>query len=279
MVITYYADVIFAWNFVMDFFLLFLIHPDTKKRYWRLAAAATIGGVAALMMLYLSVQTPVLYFLLRFFWAAVMVAVAMPAKGLGERFCNTALLYGAGGGLYGITELIAERMEHWREKTLLLVPLSLGVVLCGKMLYRFRKKQAQRLEYQSVASMRNGAKHLECKAFYDSGNHLFEPISGKPVVLVRSRIAAKLGLNPKKLRVVPYSSLGRTTGLLEAYPLEALRVRSGSTSGQFRNIYVAVAEDTMFSQEDCEVILHSEMIPHAEHDNEATVRSNVNKYE
>lgn len=264
MVVTYYADVIFAWNFVMDFFLLFLIHPDTKKQYWRLATAAAIGGIAALIMLYLSIQTPALYFALRLFWAAVMVIVAMPAKGLGERFCNTALLYGAGGSLYGITELVSGRIEQWREKTLFLVPVSLGMVLCGKILYRFRKKQCQRLEYQSGVRMINGGKQLECKAFFDSGNHLFEPISGKPVVLIRSRIAAKLELNYERLRAVPYSSLGRKAGMLEAYPIEVLIVHNGKIPSQFRNVYVAVAEEAMFSQEDCEVILHAEMIQQAE---------------
>ena len=264
MVITYYADVIFAWNFVIDYFLLFLIHPDTKKQYWRLIAAAAIGSVAALGMLFQPVRVPVIYFILRFFLAALMVLIAMPSRGLGERVCNTALLYGAGGSLYGIAELVSARMMHRSENTLLLMSVSLGVVICGKMLYRFRKRQQQRQEYRFTARISNGKKRLDCKAFLDSGNHLFEPISGKPVILVRSSIAKQLNLDEEKLRAVPYSSLGRTNGMLEAYPIEALSVYNGIYTVQFRHGYVAVAEDTMFSQEDCDVILHAEMVPPSE---------------
>ncbi len=253
MVVTYYADLIFFWNFVMDFFLLFLIHPDSKKQYWRLIVAAAIGGSAALLMLYLSFNAVLLFFVLRFFWAGVMVKVGIPAKGIGEFLCNTALLYGISSCLYGVSKLVFERTEVFT------IILSLGILLSGKTLYRFRKKQNQRLNYQLRIKMKNGQQQVEKKAFYDSGNHLFEPISGKPVILVRNSVAKQLKFCAEKLRVVPYSSLGNASGMLEAYPLEEVVICNEKNKCQFKHIYMAVAEDTMFVQEDCEVILHAEL--------------------
>lgn len=259
MVVTYYADLIFLWNFVLDFFLLFLIHPDKKKRYWRLIVAAAIGGSAALLMLYLSFDAVLLFFALRFFWAGVMVKVGIPARGIGEFLCNTALLYGISSCLYGVSKLVFERTEVFKGKPLFITVFSLGILLSGKVLYCFRKKQCQRLNYQFRIKMRNGQRQVEKKAFYDSGNHLFEPISGKPVILVCNNVVKQLDICAEKLRVVPYSSLGNASGMLEAYPLEEVIVYDGKNKHQFKQIYMAVAEDAMFEQEDCEVILHAEL--------------------
>ena len=98
----YYADVIFIWNFLLDFLLLFLIYPDKRKRYIRLVLAATIGAGAALLTLCFSVDAVWLFLGLRFFWAGIMVLVAIPTRGVGEFLCNTALLYGVSGCLYGV---------------------------------------------------------------------------------------------------------------------------------------------------------------------------------
>jgi len=260
MVVTYYADVIFAWNFVVDCFLLFLIHPNIKKQYWRLILAAVLGGATTLCLLYLSSYAVLLYFVLRFLSAMVMIVIAMPVNGVGELLCNTALLYGTSGGVYGISVLISGRWEDIGRKPLALTIVSLVLMLIMKTLYRFRKRRCHHLQYQYKAVLGNGKEQTECKAFFDSGNHLIEPISGKPVILVCKRVMQKLNVNHEKMRAIPYSSLGKTAGLLEAYPIEQLTVCNEKNLYQFQNIYMAEAEETMFIQENCEVILHAGMI-------------------
>ena len=257
MVITYYADVIFIWNFVLDFILLFLIHPDKKKQYVRLTAGAGVGASFVLLMLYLFHTISVWYFLLRFLCAGIMVRIAMPNRGIGEFLCNTALLYGISGCLYGAGELLSGMLNR-KEKTFVIVVLAAVVLLAGRLLYSFRIRQNHRMVYEYMVKIKNGKKLIEKRAFYDSGNHLIEPISGKPVVLVRRQVMKLLEVNYETLRVVPYSSLGRKNGLLEAYQIEEIVVCNGSSEQCFRNIYVAAAEEEMFQQEACDVILHAE---------------------
>jgi len=259
MVVTYYADVIFIWNFVLDFFLLFLIHPEKRKRYHRLILAAVIGAGATLMMLYLSVNAILLFFILRFLGAGVMVSVAIPARGVGELLCNTALLYGISGCLYGAYALLADLIACGEDRILLVMLVSMGVLMGGKALFGFRKKQYQRQTYQLIVKIRNGPKMIEKKAFFDSGNHLFEPISGKPVILVRNSVMRMLDVKPETLRVVPYSSLGNQCGMLEAYPVEEIMICGGARERQFKHIYISVGDDEMFLQEHCDVILHAEL--------------------
>lgn len=259
MVVTYYADVIFVWNFIVDFFLLFLIHPDKAKRYYRLAAAAVLGGGAALLMLYCSVGTFFLFFVLRFLWAGMMVAVAFPTRGIGEFFCNTALLYGISGCLYGGCALVSEMPVARKDTSCFILLVVLAGLMIGKGLYNFRKKQYRRQSFQLRIKIRSGKSQIEKTAFYDSGNHLFEPISGKPVILVRSGIMQLLEIEQERLRIVPYSSLGTNAGMLEAYPIEELVVFEGKREYQFRNIYIATAEEIMFAQEACDVILHADL--------------------
>ena len=259
MVVTYYADMIFVWNFIVDFILLFLIHPDKKKRYFRLSVAAALGGGAALLMLYLSVDVVPLFFALRFFWAGVMVAVAFPVRGVGEFVCNTALLYGISGCLYGGYAFVSAMVVPWQKNTYLILLLSCLGIMCMKGLYVFRKRQDLQRSFQLRIKIYSGKKQVFKTAFYDSGNHLFEPISGRPVILVRKSTLQLLEIERERLRIVPYSSLGKQAGMLEAYPIEEIVVYEGKDECRFRHVYIAAAEESMFVQEACDVILHADL--------------------
>ena len=54
-------------------------------------------------------------------------------------------------------------------------------------------------------------------ALVDTGNHLYEPVTGKPVCLVEYEVAKK-HLNPDLMNLktwpIPYRTIGKTDGLL-----------------------------------------------------------------
>lgn len=260
MVITYYADTIFMLNFCVDFFLLFLLRPERSRCYGRLLAAAAVGAGSALLLLYLFSDTPegILFFLLRFLSAGTMVLIGFSVRGLGELLCNTALLYGMSGCFFGINRLVTDAFSMPEGATAFGLFVSAGVLLCTRALYSFRRTRNRTDTKRRRVWLRNGETELTEAAFYDSGNHLYEPISGKAVVLLRASVMKRLKLNPDMLRIVPYSAVGTKNGMLEAYPLEKLTIENGRKYQTFQHIYAAVAADEIFAQEACGVILHSE---------------------
>lgn len=257
MVITYYVDVIFIVNLIMDFALLLLIHPKQKISYTRLFGAAGTGAVGAVLLLINEI--PVWgYMALRLLLAVLITGIGIPYKGVGELFCNTALLYGTGATLYGISFMISGKVQ---SKVTYLLPLIATVMLfLGRCLYCFREKRKSRNQYRFEVILKNFEKSIKVTAFYDSGNHLYEPISGCPVILVKENILKVLGIKEDSLRVVPYQAVGNTAGILHAYPMEALTILVDGEKKIFTNLYAAVVPGELLNQEECDVILHGNFV-------------------
>lgn len=261
MVITYYADVIFAWNFIMNFLILILIHPDSKYRPGKIAIAAAAGAGVVLVSLYLWKENVVLYSALRFLSAGLLCLIAMPNKGIGELLCNTALLYGVSGCIFGINTILSGYLgEVGNKATLSIILISTGTLFAGRRLLRFRNIRNKQSAYCFEVTLKNNNREIKDTAFYDSGNHLYEPISGKPVILIPQRIGCLLQFCNASLRVIPYSSLGNKFGMLNAYRLDELIIHKETDEVHYKEVYAAVADDEMFRQESCGVILHSEQI-------------------
>lgn len=255
MVITYYADLIFGWNFLMDFLMIFLIHPNPKNNIRRIALAAVIGSCITFGDLFLGGQNRLLHMTVRLVSAGIMTCVAMRGNGIGELLCNAALLYGVSGCFYGVYSMVTALCIPNQPAVLL---LTACLMIGGKCLLRFRKRREQRNQYCCTVSLKNNGRTVKKRAFYDSGNHLYEPISGKTVILITEHIAKLLQIDREMLRMVPYSSLGNSSGLMEAYHLDELIIHKDKDEVCYKDIYAAIAANAMFRQESCSIILHSD---------------------
>jgi len=267
MIITYYVDLIFVWNFFVDFLFLILIHPKQKIIYWRILIAATIGAGTAVVMICFGCYNRWSYPLIRFLCAGTITLIGIPAKGLVEYLCNTALLYGICGAFFGINTML-NKMGRGLSSGSIYLGLSTGVVLLAiRFLYCFRRRNEKWVNcHYEVTLINNGIK-VDAKAFYDSGNHLFEPISGQPVILIQDHLMQKLEPDRSQYRLIPYSAIGNRAGLLTAYRLEQLMIHYGNKRETYNGIYAAIAENTMFLQERCNIILHSQHIGYPRENN------------
>ncbi len=256
MVITYYVDVIFFFNLIIDFALLLLIHPKQKRNYVRLLGAAEVGAVGAILLL--GNMIPVwIYMPLRLLIATLMAGIGIPYNGVGELMCNTALLYGTGAALYGISFIFSgNKGVHNGTTTCLLLLGSTAILFLGKCLCSFRENRKNRSIYRFEFILNCCGKAVKGRAFYDSGNHLYEPISGWPVILVKEKVLKSLCIEDDKMRAVPYRAVGNASGILSAYPMEKLIIQAGDEKKTWINFYAAAVPDELLKQEECDVILH-----------------------
>lgn len=260
MVITYYADVIFIFNLVVDFTLLLIIHPKQKKRYGRLFGAAVSGAVVAVLLLVKRI--PVWgYIAGRLVIAVLMTGIGIPYKGIGELFCNTALLYGTGAAVYGISFLwLGKTLVHSKGNYLFPIAAS-TLIFAGRCLYFFRERRKHANQYRCEVVLMHSGKSMKLKAFYDSGNHLYEPFSGYPVILVNESVLKGLGIiREEHLRAVPYQAVGSADGILYAYPVEQLMIPDGNKKKTLTSLYAAVVPEELLRQEECDVILHGSFV-------------------
>lgn len=255
-----YADVLLAVNWWVDFLLLALLRRVTGARSpgWRLALGAFCGGLTALVLLL--PPLPVWVSLLcKAGGAVLMVAVAFPIES-GRRFLRRILwLFALSAGLAGLCQglyyffappgiYVGNGVVYYRVSPLLLVGMTL---LCYGILWavgrRLRRAAPERHRY--AVSVANQGHTVTLPCLYDSGNHLVEPFSGAPVIVMeRDALAALLpeGGDAAPLptgigwRVIPFDSLGGQ-GLLPAFRPEKVTVHTRWGDIPLPGCYIALS--------------------------------------
>ena len=187
----------------------------------RLLLGALLGGIhAAGSML------PRMWFLNSVLWRSVgVIVMCLTAFEFGRRFfpCSIAfcLLRLSVDGLVSGTGTVGDIL--W------------AAVLCGVCLYGFRSGMGRQLV--PVELCHNG-KTVKLQALRDTGNTLRDPVTGKPVLVVDSKVADELtGLTAGQLmhpvetmgsipglRLVPYRAVGQTGGMLLALQIRKSRI-------------------------------------------------------
>ena len=136
----------------------------------------------------------------------------------------------------------------------LLLPLELLGTTAGTLLLYFRAKKAGRDE--GFAILDGDGKHVRVKAFIDTGNSLYEPISGKPVCVLQGMDASALWGGDALWRAIPYHTVGVTKGILRGYYLPDLILELGGPPLRLQGVFVAVRpEETARENEEACLIL------------------------
>ncbi len=246
-----YLDVLIVLNWLIDGLLLSLTARlcGVSARRLRLAAASLFGGAASCQLL---LTVPVVVSVaLHILTAAVMIVIAFPFRSIRSflrqsmvLLCMSALLSGVVTALWYLTGsdafithngVIYCELSPWMLTVFALV--GYGVVRLYDRLTRHR--QPASLEY--VVTVDDGNGECECRALYDTGLHLREPFSDRPVIVVR-RDAVKLTVPETRLRMIPYHTVGGT-GLLPAFVPRRVTVRARGTPPQdITGVYVALSD-------------------------------------
>lgn len=253
---TVYIDILLALNWWVDYLLLLGVRRTTGGggRPWRLAVGALVGALSCLM-LFLPPLSVWLTLLLRLLAAALMVSVAFGFGGGGwirqvvVLFAFSAGLAGLCGALYFFVApagfYVFNGVVYYAVPPLLLVALT---VLCYGLLWlseQWLRHRAPR-EHRFRVRLTYQGRQTTFICLYDSGNHLTEPFSGAPVLVVEwAALASVLTAVPSVAnlpsgwRLIPYNTVGGD-GLLPAFVPAAVVVLTRSGEVDLPFCYVAV---------------------------------------
>lgn len=193
-----YGDVLFLFNFSIDFLVLLLVgcFLSLRRRLLRLLPAALLGGAYAVLIL-LPDLSPAVSITLNILMAILMCVIAYAPLG-GGTFLKTVVLFYAvsvllGGAVQALCNLLAaffgtgglESTVSGSDKAeiFMLYAVISGVVifLAGRILSRNAGLENIMLQIEE------GGKTITLNALLDSGNFLRDPASGRPVILVRQK--------------------------------------------------------------------------------------------
>lgn len=275
-----YLDLVFFVNFLMDYLLLYLtgLFRHAKPKRGRRFAAAVCGAlctcVSVLMLMHGSFLQGFLKSIfivcLVVVFAAVITAVAYGVKKtafLINYITFLAVTFVMGGMIYSIG-IVCTGQWGKQETTLALSSAGLtvltGIAAFLLMLVRFFKnEQKKSLIYQVRLSF--SGREIYCRGLMDTGNCLYEPFKGQPVVLLTDKEiirTAKESLTeqPQKVKFIPFSSVGKQQGILEGMELSEIVIYIEEKEIRQEGIVAAFADFTSRRGE-YQIILHPDLLP------------------
>ena len=271
-ILEIYLDVIFLENFLMDYILLMLTGKimQREKKSLGMLLAAVMGSAftvfSYILMLTVESKNGILWQatlqLFNFWIAYVMVKCAYRnVRGKQTYFCvGTMLLLSllTGGILSGIMQnTVIGRM---RQSTIL---MAIGTFLFGYLfLKKWMEALRERLFYRKChlpVVLRLCGKQIDCKGLMDSGNSLYEPITGRPVIIVEEALLERYGIGePETYFAIPYHAIGTKNGILKGVLADELEIPEQGEK-KWQKVMLGIYEGKISRQDEYQVILHPKL--------------------
>jgi stage II sporulation protein GA (sporulation sigma-E factor processing peptidase) len=271
-----YLDIILLLNMAIDTLLLWFTAYFRKERvvWWRILLASLFGSTY-LAFFFLPSFASMYQWTVKLLFSVLMLWIAFGNRRLLTFMQNLAIFYFVafifGGGVFGLQYFLASQNEILSG----LVSLhsdgfgvgfkpTLGILVVGfALVYVLSRKsyhavqEPRRIEaFLAEVTVTIAGERVVCRGLVDTGNHLYEPITRQPVMIVESELFARIlppslsrridggttawenldGLFEQvpaewqsRLRLIPYRSVSRGMDfLLAVKPDEVIVVQNGA---------------------------------------------------
>lgn len=265
-----FADRFFFLHFAMNFLILYMTARLGNYRAGpkRLFCGAAAGSLFFMALFLIPAQIAVK--------AALFVAASLGMLQLTFRFwekrglLRAAFLYITAACLLGGTLALAGGMKG------ILLPAA-AMTATGSLLLEQEKKRRQNPYFKVV--LKEGARQISVTALADSGNSLYDPISGQPVCVADREILEELGLllKAEKLRVIPYHSVGKKHGLLQAAAVDEMYLEKAGQKLCCKKVLLAASTQKLSSKGRCRLLLHPALLEEKKGENHDIESSDAGK--
>ena len=279
---TIYLDIVFLENIIMNYIILFGTATIAKviPKHIRIILASTIGAIYAIVA-YCSALKIYSTVLLKFILSIIIVHIAFNPQNIKNLLKQLLLFYLTsfvfGGAAFFLIYVVKPQDIIIKNGVYVGVyPIKvafLGAILgfCVIILsYKIiRTKFSKKALFCNVKISLNGKK-IETVAMIDTGNLLKDPISNSPVIIVEHSllydILPKQILNNlekilggdlsnissdireeyiSKLKVIPFSSLGKQNGILIGIKADKIKIESKEVETTKNNIIIGIYDKSL----------------------------------
>jgi stage II sporulation protein GA (sporulation sigma-E factor processing peptidase) len=295
--LSIYLDAVWFLNLCFDGLLLMLTAVMLKRKliFWRIAAGAFIGSLIVLLM-FTPFSEIVAHPITKIIFSVCMVIIAFGFKRF--RFFLQGLLcfyfsaFIVGGGLIGLHYFIKSNI-FLSEFGLLTVSSGLGdpvswlfVIIGFPVIWYFARNRVEDIELKKIqydqiveVTIEIEGNLLQLRGLVDSGNHLYDPISKTPVMVLDmkkadhmlppSLIEAAKNLDQlsfdqleweNRIRIIPYRGVGLSHQFLLALKPDKIMIHTGSESIQAKKALIALNTESISSDDLYDCLLHPKMI-------------------
>ena len=261
-----YIDSVFFIQFVMNMYLLSITGKILKctATHLRIVLGALLGAV----MICLVILIPLLSLRIRLIIGAVAVSMSMLHVVFKIRtpklLIRSSMVMALSGFFFGSIVLWLESRfgrSGWLRYGVWTFGLF-GLPGYGFLRFLVHKIQKEKSEDLKEIRIQAGGRFVRMKALLDTGNHLSEPISGAPVCIMSESAAKEFQVCfvPEKYHAIPYHSVGRKTGILDAYELPELVIEDTYREICCKRVIVAICNTGISKDSIYQMILHPGLI-------------------
>jgi stage II sporulation protein GA (sporulation sigma-E factor processing peptidase) len=302
-----YVDIVFLSNFALDFALLLATAYIRKLRpnLWRVGAAAFIGAAYVLMM-FMPALSFFYTFVVKCLFSAAMIMTAFGYKSLGRFAGALAAFYGlnfaAAGAVLGL-----HYMLHSSNSVVNGIAFTrsggavhaLGVGLwftlfasaVGILWFRFvhsgAKRKETKAQFLTEVEVVIEDKTIRCHGLIDTGNHLYDPLTRTPVMVMETSlwgglfpcewleaiqsgeadtIVARLDTDgkafpwPDRIRLVPYRGINGRTRFMLALKPDAVTIIQGQSRTHASKVLIGFDGGRLSSEGAYQAIVHPALV-------------------
>lgn len=274
MYFEFYLDIYFLENLIMNYLVMDMtgrvlqLTPSRK----RMLTAAVLGAMGACAV----IVTPIHKNLLLNVIYGFGICPVMARTAFGKK--KGAAAWNRNCAAYVVSMTLGCLWQFLRGTGLSFgLTISVGWLM-ALILIKLYRRSAGYVQYLYETELRRGEKSVHLISFLDSGNHLYQPGSQKPVhILDYSQICALLTEAEKSeldalldfQRVespsgvfcyIPYRALGNKRGMLPAIRLDEIRITRGENVKNTKGILAAVSKEAVSSRGSYQMILHPQIL-------------------
>lgn len=255
---TIYLEYILLDNLAINTFLLYMTFIVRKQEagFFSLFCSGLLGAIFSVLYPYLGIYN---YFV-KALLSPIMLMIVKKYKSFSDYIVSLTVFliisFCLAGAAVMLSSFSAIDLTKYDGKLQLFpfcvfssaLMISILLKICLKDFYK--RRAILKSVFDAGVTTKDGIEKV--MAFYDSGNHLFCPESGEPMVIISERLRKKLPCESQKEIFV------RTVGGIQALKSVELNFEIYSRSGQ-NKIYKAKAGVSRDMNPEYDIILHSEM--------------------
>ncbi len=228
-----------------------------RRRHRRLLLVSLSASVAGLVLI-LTVKNYLVYRLISHFLLNTgMIFLCFGWHGRRRFLEDWAVSYLLVVVMGGMLEWVQENGLLPRSFFLRFAAVSLTGY--GILFYLMQRKETGNHIFPAV--LKKDARCLAVQAYWDSGNRLRDPYTGRGVSIL-SRAKAETFFDPQKdlVRYVPYRSLGETDGLLPVTDVDVLILTDAKGEYRVEKIAIGIANEGLLEDKGYDLILHASLL-------------------
>lgn len=228
-----------------------------QRSHIRLFAVSFVASFLCIVLLF-TVKHAVLYRLIvHFVLNTLMILFGFGKTDYREFLENWFVTYLAVIVLGGIVQWAWESssfLQNFSVQVLLSVLIGYGVLL-----YFIRHRNFGCRLYRVI--LKKGTRSLEVTAYWDSGNLLKDPYTGKEIcILSYTKAKCFLDAGEDRIRYVPYHSLGESDGMIRVTDVDELVLFRGNNAKHIEKTAIGIADDGLLEGKEYDLILHASLL-------------------